>query len=142
LIGVSNFQIPHLQRLLDETGVTPAVNQIELHPYFQQRSLRAFHAQHGIVTESWSPIGQGKALLRDERILRIAQKHRKTTAQIVLRWHFDNGLIAIPKSVHAERIRENFNVFDFQLDAEDSALLNGLDNPQGRLGPDPETADF
>ncbi|MDR2881751.1 MAG: aldo/keto reductase [Azoarcus sp.] len=141
-IGVSNFQIPHLQRLLDETGVTPSVNQIELHPYFQQRSLRAFHAQHGIVTESWSPLGQGGALLNDERVLGIAQKHRKTAAQIVLRWHLDSGLITIPKSVRPERIRENFQIFDFRLDAEDIALLDDLDNPRGRIGPDPDTADF
>ena len=141
-IGVSNFQIPHLQHLLDETGVVPSVNQIELHPYFQQRSLRAFHAQHGIVTESWSPIGQGGALLRDERVLQIAQKHRKTAAQAVLRWHLDNGLVTIPKSVNPGRIRENFNVLDFRLDSEDLALLDGLDNPKGRIGPDPDTADF
>ena len=141
-IGVSNFQVPHLKHLLDETGVVPSVNQIELHPYFQQRSLRAFHAQHGIVTESWSPIGQGGALLRDEHVLRVAQKHRKTAAQVVLRWHLDNGLVTIPKSVNPERIRENFNVFDFRLETEDIALLDGLDNLKGRLGPDPDTADF
>jgi len=141
-IGVSNFQVPHLKHLLDETGVVPSVNQIELHPYFQQRSLRAFHAQHGIVTESWSPIGQGGALLCDEHVLRVAQKHRKTAAQVVLRWHLDNGLVTIPKSVNPERIRENFNVFDFRLETEDIALLDGLDNLKGRLGPDPDTADF
>ncbi|MCL2872016.1 MAG: aldo/keto reductase [Betaproteobacteria bacterium] len=141
-IGVSNFQKAHLQQAMDETGVVPAVNQIELHPYFQQRAMRAFHAQHGIVTESWSPIGQGGALLRDEKVLRIAQKHGKTAVQIVLRWHLENGLIAIPKTVHAERARENFNVFDFRLDSEDMAALNSLDNPKGRLGPDPDTANF
>ena len=141
-IGVSNFQIPHLQRLLDETGVVPAINQIELHPYFQQRALQAFHAQHGIVTESWSPLGQGGALLRDEQVLRVARKHQKTAAQVVLRWHLDSGLVTIPKSVHPERIRENFQVFDFRLDAEDIALLDNLDNPKGRIGPDPDTADF
>ncbi|MCL2875836.1 MAG: aldo/keto reductase [Betaproteobacteria bacterium] len=141
-IGVSNFQIPHLQHLLDETGVVPSVNQIELHPYFQQHCLRAFHAQHGIVTESWSPIGRGGSLLRDEHILRVAHKHRKTAAQVVLRWHLDNGLVTIPKSINPERIRENFNVFDFRLETEDIALLNGLDNLKGRIGPDPDTADF
>jgi 2,5-diketo-D-gluconate reductase A len=140
-IGVSNFQIPHLRRLLDETGVVPSVNQIELHPYFQQRSLRVFHAQHDIVTESWSPLGQG-ALLRDIQVLRIAQKYQKTAAQIVLRWHLDNDLVTIPKSVNPGRIRENFDVFDFRLDAEDIALLNDLDNPKGRIGPDPDTAAF
>jgi 2,5-diketo-D-gluconate reductase A len=141
-VGVSNFQIPHLQRLLDETGVVPSINQIELHPYFQQRPLREFHAQHGIATESWSPLGQGGALLRDGQILRIAQKHQKTAAQIVLRWHLDCGLVTIPKSVNPARIRENFNVFDFRLDAGDIALLDGLDNSRGRIGPDPDTANF
>jgi len=140
-IGVSNFQIPHLRRLLDETSVAPSVNQIELHPYFQQRFLRLFHAQHDIVTESWSPLGQG-ALLRNERVLRIAQKHLRTAAQVVLRWHLDNDLVAIPKSVNSERIRKNFEIFDFQLDPEDIAQLNDLDNPKGRIGPDPDTADF
>jgi len=140
-IGVSNFQIPHLRRLRDEIGVIPSINQIELHPYFQQRSLRVFHAQHEIATESWSPLGQG-AVLRNERVLRIAQKHRRTAAQVVLRWHLDNGLVTIPKSVNPERIRNNFNVFDFQLDAEDMALLSDFDSPTGRIGPDPDTADF
>jgi len=141
-IGVSNFQIPHLRRLLDETGVVPSINQIELHPYFQQRPLRVFHAQHEIVTESWSPLGQGGALLRNERVLHIAQKHHKTPAQVVLRWHLDSDLIVIPKSANPGRIRENFHVFDFRLDAEDIDLLNDLDNPKGRIGPDPDTADF
>jgi len=141
-IGVSNFQIPHLRYLLDETGVIPSVNQIELHPYFQQRSLRAFHAQHEIITESWSPLGQGGALLRDRHVLRVAQKHRKTAAQIVLRWHLGSSLVAIPKSVNPKRIRENFNVFDFDLDSVDYALLDSLDNPKGRIGPDPDTANF
>lgn len=140
-IGVSNFQIPHLRRLLDETGVVPSVNQIELHPYFQQRFLRVFHTQHGIVTESWSPLGQG-ALLRDRQILRIAQKYQKTVAQVVLRWHLDSDLVTIPKSANPERVRENFNIFDFQLDEDDFALLNDLDNPKGRIGPDPDTANF
>ncbi|MDR2925174.1 MAG: aldo/keto reductase [Azoarcus sp.] len=140
-IGVSNFQISHLQHLLDETGVVPSVNQIELHPFFQQRELRAFHAKHGIATESWSPLGQGAAL-RNDRVLRIAQKHQKTSAQVVLRWHIDNGLITIPKSVTPARINENSRVFDFSLDAEDIALLDVLDSPKGRIGPDPDTADF
>ncbi|MCL2644910.1 MAG: aldo/keto reductase, partial [Betaproteobacteria bacterium] len=139
-IGVSNFQVPHLQHLFDETGVLPSVNQIELHPYFQQRPLRMFHAQHGIITESWSPLGQGGALLRDRKILRIAKMHQKTAAQVVLRWHLDSGLVAIPKSVKPKRIRENLNVFDFQLSSVDFALLDGLDNPKGRIGPDPDTA--
>ncbi|MCL2829281.1 MAG: aldo/keto reductase [Betaproteobacteria bacterium] len=141
-VGVSNFQIPHLQRLLDETGVTPSVNQIELHPYFQQRALRQFHARHGIVTECWSPIGKGGDLLREKNVLRVAQKHQKTAAQIVLRWHLDNGLVAIPKSANPARLRENFQTSGFRLDPEDIALLDGLDNPKGRIGPDPDTSDF
>ena len=141
-IGVSNFHIPHLRLLLDETGVVPSVNQIELHPYFQQRTLRTFHAQHGIITESWSPLGQGGALLKDRHVLHIAQKYRKTAAQIVLRWHLDSGLVTIPKSANPKRIRENLNVSDIHLSNVDFALLDGLDNPKGRIGPDPDTASF
>jgi len=141
-VGVSNFRIPELKRLIEETGVVPSVNQIELHPYFQQRALRQFHAQHGIVTESWSPIGQGGGLLRDKKVLQLAQKHQKTPAQIVLRWHLDNGLVAIPKTSNPARLRENFQISGFQLDPEDLALLDDLNDPKGRIGPDPETADF
>ncbi|MCB5175474.1 MULTISPECIES: aldo/keto reductase [Microvirga] len=136
-IGVSNFNIPHLQRLFDETGVVPAVNQIELHPRFQQRELRAFHAEHGIVTEAWSPLGQG-TLLEDEQLAAIARKHNKTSAQVILRWHLDNGIVAIPKSATPSRIRENFDVFDFTLDAEDMRAIEKLDDKGGRVGPDPE----
>ncbi|MCL2011263.1 MAG: aldo/keto reductase [Cystobacterineae bacterium] len=141
-IGVSNFQIPHLKHLLDETGVVPSVNQIELHPYFQQHSLRTFHSQHEIVTESWAPVGQGGTLLSDERVLQLARKHQKTAAQVVLRWHVDSGLVAIPKSIRPEHIRENFHIFDFKMEHEDISLLEALNNPQGRLGPHPDTADF
>jgi 2,5-diketo-D-gluconate reductase A len=140
-IGVSNFQIPHLERIIQETGVVPAVHQIELHPDFQQRELQAFHARHGILTQSWSPLGQG-ALLTHKTILEIARKHQKTAAQIVIRWHIEQGLLVIPKSVHPERIRENFAVFDFTLDGEDLARLAALDNARGRIGPHPDTADF
>jgi diketogulonate reductase-like aldo/keto reductase len=136
-IGVSNFNIPHLQRLFDETGIVPAVNQIELHPRFQQRELRAFHAEHGIVTESWSPLGQG-TLIKDEGLAAIARKHGKTPAQVIIRWHLDNGLVVIPKSATPSRIRENADVFDFRLDAEDMRAIETLDDSNGRIGPDPE----
>lgn len=140
-IGVSNFQIAHLQRIFDEIGVIPAVNQVELHPRFQQKELREFHARHGIITESWSPLGQG-TILNDPTIASIARKHGKTPAQVIIRWHIDLGLIVIPKSVTPSRIRENFDVFDFSLDAEDLAQIAKLDSAVGRIGPDPDTAAF
>ncbi len=136
-IGVSNFMIPHLRRIIAETGVVPSVNQIELHPRFQQRELRVFHAGHGIMTESWSPLGQG-TLLTDEAIAAIGSKYGKSPAQVILRWHLDNGLIAIPKSVTPSRIRENIDVLDFKLDADDMSILETLDDKGGRVGPDPE----
>jgi 2,5-diketo-D-gluconate reductase A len=136
-IGVSNFQVTHLQRLFDETGVVPAVNQIELHPRFQQKALCDFHAEHGIATESWSPLGRG-ALIDDPTIATLARKHGKTPAQIIIRWHLDNGLIVIPKSVTPSRIRENIDVFDFTLDAEDMRVIEKLDDKDGRTGPDPD----
>jgi 2,5-diketo-D-gluconate reductase A len=140
-IGVSNFAAEHLGRIIDETGVTPVLNQIELHPRFQQKRLREVHAQHGIKTQSWSPLGQGQ-LLSDPVIARIAEKHGRTPAQTMIRWHLDNGLIVIPKSVTPSRIVENFNVFDFALDAADMAAIAGLDDPSGRIGSDPMTATF
>jgi 2,5-diketo-D-gluconate reductase A len=135
-IGVSNFRTEDLQRLIHETGVTPSVNQIELHPRFQQAELRAFHSAHGIATESWSPLGQG-GLLGDAVIGKIAAKHGKTPAQVIIRWHIDLGLVVIPKSVTAERIRQNFAVFDFKLDAADMSAIAALDDAGGRIGPDP-----
>jgi 2,5-diketo-D-gluconate reductase A len=140
-IGVSNFEPAHLERIIRETGVTPAVNQIELHPDFQQRKLVAFHARHGILTQSWSPLGQG-ALLNNAAIIAIAQKHKKTPAQVVIRWHLEQQLLVIPKSIHAPRITENFAVFDFALDVEDLAKIKALDAPDNRIGPHPDTADF
>lgn len=140
-IGVSNFTIPQLQRLLDETGKAPVLNQVELHPRFQQKELRAFHAQNNILTEAWSPLGQGQ-LLTDPVLSTIAKKHGKSTAQVILRWHLDQGIIAIPKSVTPSRIKENFQVFDFKLDADDLSQINKLDSTSGRIGPDPDTADF
>jgi 2,5-diketo-D-gluconate reductase A len=135
-IGVSNFAVPHLERIIGETGRTPVVNQIELHPRFQQSELRAAHQRLGVATESWSPLGQG-ALLADPVVARIAAKHGKTPAQTVIRWHLDLGLIVIPKSVTPARIAQNFDVFDFRLDAQDLADIAGLDDADGRIGPNP-----
>ena len=135
-IGVSNFRAEDLERILDATGVTPAVNQIELHPWLQQRALRAVHAKHGIATESWSPLAQGGALLADPTLARIAAKHHKTAAQAVLRWHVQSGLVVFPKSVHPERIRENLGALDFTLDDADMAAIDQLDAGK-RVGPDP-----
>lgn len=140
-IGVSNFAVEHLERIIEATGVTPAVNQIELHPRFQQAQLRALHKTLGIATESWSPLGQGK-LLQDPTLAAIARKHGKSAAQVVIRWHLDSGLIVIPKSVNADRIRQNIDVFDFTLDADDLAQIGKLDTAEGRIGPDPLKADF
>jgi 2,5-diketo-D-gluconate reductase A len=135
-IGVSNFAVPHLERIIGETGQTPVVNQIELHPRFQQSELRAAHQRLGVATESWSPLGQG-ALLADPVVARIAAKHGKTPAQTVIRWHLDLGLIVIPKSVTPARIVQNFDVFDFRLDAQDLADIAALDDADGRIGPNP-----
>jgi 2,5-diketo-D-gluconate reductase A len=135
-IGVSNFAISHLERLIGETGVTPAANQIELHPRFQQGELRAFHAANGIVTTSWSPLGQGK-LLEHPVIAGIAAKHGRTPAQVIIRWHLDLGLTVIPKSVTPARIVSNLDVFGFGLDDADLAAITALDAGDGRIGPDP-----
>ena len=140
-IGVSNFNRDHLERIIGETGVVPSVNQIELHPRFQQEALRALHEQLGVKTESWSPLGRA-AVLADPVIVDIAAKHGKTPAQAVIRWHLDNDLIVIPKSVRPERLKENIGVFDFRLDAEDLRRMRTLDRADGRMGPDPATAAF
>lgn len=140
-IGVSNFTIEHLDRIIGETGIAPVLNQIELHPRFQQQALRKAHAERGIVTESWSPLGQGQ-LLKNPVIGAIAAKHKRTPAQVIIRWHLDNGLVVIPKSVTPARIRENFDVFGFRLDADDMAKIAALDAKDGRIGPDPMTATF
>lgn len=136
-IGVSNFNRDHLQRLIDETGVAPVLNQIELHPFMQQSELRHAHESMGIATQSWSPLGQGSALTNPV-ILELARKHGKTAAQIIIRWHLELGLIAIPKSITPSRIRENLDVFDFALDTSDLAAIATLDSGK-RLGPDPST---
>ncbi|GLQ78907.1 oxidoreductase [Mesorhizobium huakuii] len=140
-IGVSNFNKDHLERIIGETGVVPVANQIELHPRFQQRALREFHAGHNIQTESWSPLGSGR-LLGDPTIAGIAAKHGKSAAQTIIRWHLQQGLIVIPKSVRQDRIAANFDVFDFELDAQDLETIAGMDSADGRGGPNPATAAF
>jgi diketogulonate reductase-like aldo/keto reductase len=135
-IGVSNFQPDHLRRLLGEAEIVPAVNQIELHLDLQQERLRRFHAQHGIVTEAWSPLGQGQAM-QHPAVVELADRHGRTPAQVVLRWHLQLGNVVIPKSTTPSRIRENIAVFDFALDDADMRALAGLDTGT-RLGPDPD----
>jgi 2,5-diketo-D-gluconate reductase A len=136
-IGVSNFQPAHLRRIIDETGVTPAVNQVELHPRFQQAGLRREHADLGIVTEAWSPLAQG-AVLGDPVLTEIAAGHDKTTGQVVLRWHIQLGNVVFPKSVTPARITENIDIFDFHLTDEEMESIEGLDAGE-RIGPDPDT---
>ncbi|MBN9618235.1 MAG: aldo/keto reductase, partial [Actinobacteria bacterium] len=144
-IGVSNFMVDHLARLLDTAEVTPAVNQIELHPYFQQPEVQAFNAEHGIVTQAWSPIGgitfyregQHTSTLEDPVIVEIAESHAKSPAQVMLRWHLQEGRSVIPKSTKPHRIAENVDVFDFELAADELAAIDGLDTGE-RGGPEPE----
>lgn len=140
-IGVSNFEPAHLDRLIEETGVTPALNQIELHPRFQQQRLVQANAARGIVTESWSPLGMGR-LMGDPVIGRIANRHGRTPAQVIIRWHVDRGFVVIPKSATPSRIAENFDVFGFALDAEDMAAISSRDDPQGRMGAAVEQVTF
>jgi 2,5-diketo-D-gluconate reductase A len=141
-IGVSNFQPAHLDRIIAETGVVPAVNQIEVHPYFRNDAARAASTRHGIAVEAWSPLGQGKAL-QDEVIARIAAASGKSSAQVVLRWHLQHGHIAIPKSTHRERMQENFDLFDFELSPEEMASIDALDQGEsGRIGGNPDTWDW
>ncbi|MGW2562345.1 aldo/keto reductase [Streptomyces sp. NPDC001514] len=140
-VGVSNFKPAHLRRVIDEVDVVPAVNQIELHPQLAQAESRAFHAEHGITTEAWSPLGQGKGLLEVPTVVAIAQKYGRTPAQVVLRWHLQLGNVVIPKSVTPSRIVENIDVFDFELDDEDMTALAALDEGR-RIGPDPDTFDW
>jgi 2,5-diketo-D-gluconate reductase A len=137
-IGVSNFLPEHLESLIEATSVIPAVNQIELHPQLQQIATREYDAEQGIATEAWSPLGSGKGLLEVPAIIAIAQKHGRTPAQVVLRWHLQLGNVVIPKSVTPSRIKENIDVFDFSLDDEDIAAISAL-NENRRLGPDPAT---
>jgi 2,5-diketo-D-gluconate reductase A len=141
-IGVSNFQVEHLQRLAQEAEVTPAVNQIELHPYLRNGDVHVYDQEHGIATEAWSPIAQG-GVLDDPVITEIAQRVGRTAAQVVLRWHMQLGTIVFPKSTTPSRIRENFDLFDFELTGEDVERISGLDRADdGRTGPDPDKFDY
>ena len=139
-IGVSNFQPHHLRRIHGETSVTPAVNQIEVHPYFTNDEVRAFNSEHGIATEAWSPIAQGN-VLQDETVTRIAGNLGRTPAQVTLRWHIQRGDIVFPKSVTRSRVEENFQLFDFELSAEDMTAITALDR-DGRQGPNPDEFNY
>jgi len=136
-IGVSNFTVAHLRRLAEETGTVPAVNQVELHPRLPQAELREYHRDNGIATEAWAPIAQGGELLRDPTVTDLADKHGRTPAQVVLRWHVQLGNIVFPKSMRPERMRENIDVFGFELSDDDMAAMDALGLGQ-RLGPDPD----
>jgi len=141
-IGVSNFQVAHLERLAEETDTVPAVNQIEVHPYFGNEDVRAFDGRHGIATEAWSPIAQG-AVLDDPVITRIAGAVGRTPAQVVLRWHIQRGDIVFPKSVTPQRVKENYELFDFELSSVDVNAINELDKGEaGRTGPNPDKFDY
>ncbi len=141
-IGVSNFQVAHLDRLAAETGTVPSVNQIEVHPYFGNEEVRAYGREHGIVTEAWAPIAQGK-VLDDPVINRVAAARGKTAAQVVLRWHIQRGDVVFPKSVTPERVKENFRLFDFELDHSNMDAISALDKGEsGRNGPNPDKFDY
>jgi 2,5-diketo-D-gluconate reductase A len=138
-IGVSNFQVAHLERLAAESNVVPAVNQIELNPYFRNHEVVEYGLEHGIATEAWAPIGQGR-VLDDPTLLEIAGRYGKSVAQVVLRWQLQHDNIVFPKSVNPERIRENFAVFDFALEPDDMEIIDALDRGEaGRNGPNPDT---
>ncbi|OBJ61613.1 aldo/keto reductase [Mycobacterium sp. 1423905.2] len=141
-IGVSNFQPAHLERLAQETDTVPAVNQVEVHPYFLNDQVRSYGQQHGIVTEAWSPIAQGK-VLDDPVIGRIAENHGKSPAQAVLRWHIQRGDVVFPKSISPERMKSNFELFDFELDGSEMDAISALDRGEaGRTGGNPDTFDY
>jgi 2,5-diketo-D-gluconate reductase A len=141
-IGVSNFQVAHLERLAEETGTVPSVNQVEAHPYFTNDEVRAYGAEHGIVTEAWSPIAQG-GVLDDETIVKIAEQVGRTPAQVTLRWHVQRGDVVFPKTISPERMAENFALFDFELDDADMRAITALDKGEaGRTGPNPDQFDY
>ncbi|GAA1127796.1 aldo/keto reductase [Nocardioides aquiterrae] len=141
-IGVSNFQPAHLDRIIEETGVKPVVNQIEVHPYFGNEEARAASHRHQVVVEAWSPIAQGD-VLGDEVVGKIAAAHGKTPSQVTLRWHIERGDIVFPKTTHVERMRENFDIFDFRLTPDEVAAITALDRGEdGRRGPNPDTFDW
>jgi 2,5-diketo-D-gluconate reductase A len=141
-IGVSNFEIDHLERLADEADIVPAVNQIELHPYFQNREVEAYGRDHGIATEAWAPIAQGK-VLGDPALQEIAARYERSVPQVVLRWHIEQGRIVFPKSITPSRIRENFQLFDFELESRDVEAIDALDRGEaGRDGPHPNVMSY
>jgi 2,5-diketo-D-gluconate reductase A len=141
-IGVSNFQVDHLERLAAESDIVPAVNQIELNPYFRNRAVVEYGVNHGIATEAWAPIGQGR-VLDDPTLLELAGRYGKSVAQVVLRWQIQHGNIVFPKSVNSERIRENIAIFDFELEPRDMKTIDGLDcGEAGRKGPNPDSFDY
>jgi len=141
-IGVSNFQVPHLEEIIAASNTVPAVNQVELHPEFQQRTVRNYAREHGIHIEAWGPLGQGKYdLFGNPAVVKAAQETGKSPAQVVIRWHLQNGLILFPKSNSAARIAENFDVFDFELSEEQVASIDALD-ADNRVGANPDTATF
>lgn len=137
-IGVSNFMPEHLDKVIAETGVTPALNQIELHPRLQQTALRESHQRLGVVTEAWSPLGQGQ-VLSDPVIAALAARHGRTPAQVILRWQMQIGAVAIPKSASPERMAQNIDIFGFELTASEMTEMARLDSAAGRIGPDPMT---
>lgn len=139
-IGVSNFHEHHLEKLLKEAKVVPMVDQIEIHPTLTQEPLRKFLSENNIAVEAWSPLGQGK-ILENPTLVKIGEKYNKTAAQVIIRWHLQSDIIVIPKSVHEERIKQNFDVFDFELSGADMEQINNL-NTNERLGPDPDNFDF
>lgn len=141
-IGVSNFPEEQLREIITETGVTPAIHQIELHPYFNQQALRDVHAELGIVTEAWSPLGQGGEILTDPVITEIAEAHGVTAAQVVIAWHLAIGNVVIPKSVTPERIVENFAALEVSLTDGEVQKISALSKDDGRIGPDPKDCDF
>ena len=141
-IGVSNFAVHHLQELARETDTVPAVNQIEVHPYYTNDDLRAYGVEHDIVTEAWSPIARGK-VLGDPVVTRISRATGAHPAQVVLRWHIERGDIVFPKSVHPQRMKENFEIFDFEINDEEIEALTALDRGEaGRMGPNPDVFDY
>jgi 2,5-diketo-D-gluconate reductase A len=141
-VGVSNFQPAHLDAIVEQTGVAPAVNQIEVHPFFANEAARAADSRHGVATEAWSPIAQGK-VLGDPVVTDVAARVSRTPSQVTLRWHVQRGDIVFPKTVSPDRMRENFGLFDFELSADDMAALDGLDQGEaGRTGPNPDSFDW
>lgn len=132
-IGVSNFLPEHIQRLIQETGVAPSLNQIELHPHFDNDALRTWNREQGIITESWSPLGRGSSILENEHIAQIGQAYNKSISQVILRWHVQLGSVPIPKAASAEHQRDNLNIFDFELTEDEMAVISGLSSPSGRI---------